>query len=76
MKVRVTLPYVTDYVLDLEDAVKVVDMLGKAEKYEMNYIPQGNSTYHISPLEDYAPCFTILTDDNYRLYKLAGKPEK
>ena len=76
MKVKLTLPYVSDFVMELEDAVKVVEMLNKAEKYEMNYIPQGNSTYHISPLGDYSPSLTILTDETYRLYKLAGKPEK
>ena len=76
MKVRLTLPYVSDFVMELEDAVKVVEMLHKAEHYEMKYAPQGNTTYHIYPLGDYSPSFNIISDESYRLYKLAGKPEK
>jgi Pyruvate/2-oxoacid:ferredoxin oxidoreductase gamma subunit len=75
MKVRLSLPYVSDFVMDLEEAVKVVEILGKAEHYEMKYV-QGNSTYHIYPMEGYSPSFNIISDESYRLYKLAGKPEK
>ena len=76
MKVRLTLPYVSDFVMELEDAVKVVETLNKAEKYECKYVSGGNSTHHVYPLEPFEPTLACLTDDNYRLYKLAGKPEK
>lgn len=61
------------YVLDLRDAVNVLEVLGKAEKYETKWSKEGTSHY-IYPQSDSLGTLTLLSDDLYRMAKLAGKP--
>lgn len=61
------------YVLDLRDAVDIIESLGKAEKYETKWSKEGTSHY-IYPLSDSLGSLTLLSDDLYRMAKLAGKP--
>ena len=76
MKVRLAMSYIGEVVMELEDAVTIIQALHKGEKYEFKYVSGGGSTHHVYPLEPFEPTLACLTDDNYRLYKLAGKPEK
>ena len=70
--VIVEIPY-GSFVVNSKDAMTLCEILGKAEKYREKY-QGGNTTHHIFPMEG-AFGFRLITDDAYRLYKLAGKPE-
>ena len=72
------------YVLPKEEAMKLVEILEKAEMYEAKYWNtdkrrekgiDADYTYHVYP-NDKSFNMSIITDDHYRLAKLAGKPEK
>ena len=76
MKVRLSMSYVGDVVMDLEDAVTIIQALNKGEKYEFKYAANNGSTQHIYPLEGFEPTIVALSDEVYRIAKLAGKPEK
>lgn len=76
MKTRLAMPYMGDVVLELEDAVKVIEILSRGERYDYKYAANGGSTHHIYPMSDFAPTITVLQDEVYRVAKLAGKPEK
>ena len=76
MKTRLSISYMGDVVLELEDAVKIVEILSKGERYEYKYRSEGASTHHVYPMSDFAPTITLLQDEVYRIAKLAGKPEK
>lgn len=73
-------------VLPKEEALKLIDILEKAEAYEQKYwstnerkergMPEDQDyTYHVYPFE---PSFNmkIITDSLYEMAKLAGKLEK
>jgi hypothetical protein len=73
-KVIVNIPY-GEFVVDAKDAMMMCEALAKAERYRMKYHGD-KSTYHIFPYEgSSAFAFTLLTNDQYNMYKLAGKPE-
>ena len=63
-----------EFVMSPKDAITIMEMLQKAEKYETKYISGGASTHHIYTNND---SFTakVISDDLYRMAKLAGKPE-
>jgi hypothetical protein len=72
------------YVMPKEQAMKLVEVLEKAEVYEAKYWNadkrrergiDADYTYHVYP-NDKQWTMSIITDDHYRLAKLAGKPEK
>lgn len=70
----------TEYVLSNKDAMTLVDILSKAERYEKKYhagVKDGDSqfTFHVWP---HTEEFTLKTmsDDLYQMAKLAGKAEK
>lgn len=74
----------TDYIVPTKDAVTLLDLLANAEKYEERYVSKddkGNAlnesyyTYHVYANESVASAKTI-SDEKYRLAKLAGKPIK
>ena len=74
----------TDYVVPTKDAVALLDILANAERYEERYISKddkGNTvgepyhTYHVYANESAVSAKTI-SDEKYRLAKLAGKPIK
>ena len=64
-----------NYVLSVEDAVKVADMLGQAETYEQEWRPDNKTTHHIYPCEEAVGSISFLPDSAYQMYKLAGKPQ-
>ena len=74
----------TQYVLNAKEALLVVEALSGAERYERTYHPMvgdtpGFNTHHIYPVEASSGDsmkLQLLPDESYRLYKLAGKPEK
>lgn len=72
MPMIVSMPY-GDMVLSTDDAVTVMKILEKAEKYRQAY-KGGNSTHHIFPMEEQLHA-RMITQDTYAMYKLAGKPE-
>ena len=66
-------------VLSVKDALAMAEIMQRAEKYEKKYRREtgGESsyTYHVWPnLGEIS--MKIISDDNYRMAKLAGKPEK
>jgi len=74
----------TDYVVSTKDAVTLLDLLANAERYEERYISKdekGNTlgeayhTYHVYANDSTVSAKTI-SDEKYRLAKLAGKPVK
>ena len=82
-KVIVSVGY-RNYVLDGGDAMKLLDILAKAEQYEDKWHNKDEATgresyttYHIYPQAqgDSAIGLKYLSDDMYSMYKLAGKPE-
>lgn len=74
MPMIVSVPY-GDIVLPVEDAVAVMKIFEKSEKYRHKYNGQGNtSTHHIFPTEDQMSA-RLITQETYAMYKLAGKPE-
>lgn len=67
----------TDYVMDLKDAVAVAEMLSKAELYDNKYVSGGDSTHHIYANDKHdMGTLKLISDDFYRMAKLAGKPTK
>lgn len=72
MPMIVSLPY-GDMVLSTEDAVVVMKILEKAEKYRQKY-SGGTSTHHVYPMEEQLHA-RMITNETYQMYKLAGKPE-
>ena len=77
----VTLGY-AEYVMPTKDAVTILELLAKAEKYEERYIgkdDKNNTTgtsYHTYHVYENESTFggKVMSDDKYRLAKLAGKP--
>lgn len=73
MPMIVSMPY-GDMVLPVEDAMTLMKILEKAEKYRCKY-ETGGSTHHIFMLEEQMNA-KLISQDTYAMYKLAGKPEK
>ena len=67
-------------VMSPADALAMAEIMQRAEKYEKKYLPgngggESSYTYHVWPnLGEIS--MKIISDDNYRMAKLAGKPEK
>jgi len=72
MPMIVTMPY-GDIVLPTEDAVVLMKLLEKAEKYRCKYA-NGLTTHHIYALEEQMN-LKMVTQEAYTMYKMAGKPE-
>lgn len=72
MPMIVDLPY-GDIVLPVDDAVTLLKLLEKAEKYRNRYA-NGGSTHHIYSLEHQMNA-RMITQETYAMYKMAGKPE-
>jgi predicted DNA-binding ArsR family transcriptional regulator len=70
-----------NYIMGNKDAVALAELLSKAELYESIWIrPEDRNggadhTYHIYP-NDQQVGMKLISDDFYRMAKLAGKPEK
>jgi hypothetical protein len=69
----------TSIVLSAKDALAIAEILQRAEKYEKKYRRETggetNYTYHVWPNPDEV-VMRLISDDIYRMAKLAGKPEK
>jgi hypothetical protein len=74
MPMIVSMPY-GEVVLPTDEAVVLMKLIEKAEKYRNKYNSgSSTSTHHIFPLEDQLSA-RMITQDTYAMYKLAGKPE-
>ena len=66
----------SNYVLDPDKAVKLMEILDTAEVYQSRWArdDNGGPTKHIYEA-DRLCSLELLSDAKYKLYKLAGKPE-
>lgn len=62
-----------EYVLSVEDGLKVATLLIEAKKFELKY-SNGAHSYHAYDHASGMEC-RIISDELYRLASLAGKPE-
>jgi hypothetical protein len=67
-----------EYVLSVEDATAMLDILTKAERYEKNFDRDKDTySYHIwRDAEQMEQEMTLISDDRYRAAKLVGKREE
>jgi hypothetical protein len=68
-----------NYVMDTKDAIAILELINSAEIYKEKYrsTADGGSTYHIYPQSyDSSKTIRIISDDLYRMSKLAGEPEE
>ena len=68
------------FVMEGDKALALLDTLEHAEVFESKYRSEaeGGTLYHVYPQEPTARVVEImyLTDAQYRMYKLAGKPNE
>lgn len=64
----------SQYVMPTKDAVQVLELLEKAERYTHKYRAGDESTHHVWANDTTFEAKLIGTD-LYRMAKLAGKPE-
>jgi hypothetical protein len=66
------------FVMEGDKALALLDTIQGAEMYEMKWRSEtdGGTTHHIYPQDSASRKVEIgyLTDEQYRMYKLAGKP--
>lgn len=64
----------TEYVVDLREAVAIAEILSGAEIYKSRY-KDGTTTQSITPMtqDQHAITMRIFSDNEYRLFKLAGE---
>jgi hypothetical protein len=77
MKFAMTLPY-GDHIFDHEDAIKLVEIMERAERYEMVYHPaeEGGSTHHVYREPERGTTLKHISPDLYEIARMAGKPNK
>ena len=65
------------YVMDVDKAIRIMDMLGGVEEYEEKWRKpeEGGTTYHVYNASIDRLRVTIMPDALYRMAKMAGKPE-
>jgi hypothetical protein len=79
-KVVVNLGY-RSIVVDARQAIALAEVINGAEVYESKYHSAKDdnpsfSTHHVYPMtQEYAISMQLMTDEAYRMYKLAGKPD-
>ena len=70
----------TKFVMKSADALKIVEILEKADQYEEKWRKpeDGGTTYHVWPIDDVSklPSMKIVSEALYQMAKLAGKPEE
>ena len=71
-----------EYILDLQDAIAVLELLDKAERYQSKYHSKTDdqpsfTSYHVYSQEGDAATknLVLLSGDAYRKAKLLGKPD-
>ena len=79
MKATLRFGYHT-FVLEAEDALKIITILDeKAERYEEKFRRDSEgedaySTHHVWKNDDKATSLELMSENTYRIGKLAGKP--
>jgi hypothetical protein len=73
-KVVLNIPY-GDFVVDAKDALALCETLSKSERYREKY-QSSVTTHHIYPMDGGQFGFRLLSNEQYNMYKLAGKPEE
>lgn len=69
----------TKFVVKTADAVKILEIIEKAEKYEEKWQKNedGGTVYHVWATEPSdMPTLKMLGEATYQMARLAGKPEK
>ena len=74
-KVIVSIGWGSEFVMDADKALTLLDLLKDAEKYQDKYNKNGN-TFHIFPQDKELATLKVLSTNMYNLAKLAGKPEE
>ena len=76
-KVIMSIGY-NEYVLDIQDAVTVMEIMTKVEKYKEKWRTNDGNTYHVWTDEGSNPILTIkpIGENLYRTAKLAGEPKE
>lgn len=76
-KVKLRFDY-KEYLVDVADALTVIDILNKADCYETKYDKDTGRSYFVFPQlpEDKLRSLDLVPDDLYRMAKLAGRPTK
>lgn len=74
--VVVTIPY-GSLVMEAKDAFALAEIYARVEEYKEKWRPteDGGTTVHVFPHKG-AMEMKVITDDRYRMAKLAGEPEK
>lgn len=75
-KVVVSLGWGSEYVMDAEKALTMLELLKDAEMYKEQYRSGGGTTYHIFAQDKEVCNMKVLSNNFYNLAKLAGKPEE
>ena len=76
MKAMIRIGY-TEYVMEVEQAVKLAEVLMRAEKFRKRGWGKEASYYVWTDAEDIVtPELTMIPDDLYNMAKLAGQPPK
>jgi hypothetical protein len=79
MKAVIQLGY-RDYVMEAEDALALLQVVAKAERYQQKYksAELGGTSYHVWSEEGRLDMgsLRLISDDHYRIAKLAGEPPK
>lgn len=77
-KVIVGIGWGSDFVMDADKALTLLDLLKDAERYQDKYQPseKGGNTFHIFPQEKELATLRVLSNNMYAMAKLAGKPEE
>jgi len=63
------------YVMPTKDAVQILEILEKAERYVCKYRANEESTHHVWPSDTVFEA-RMIGNDLYNMAKLAGKPEE
>jgi hypothetical protein len=79
MKAVIQLGY-RDYVMEAKDALAILEIVATAERYETKWRKEedGGTSYHVwtaTPARD-GNALRLISDDQYRIAKLAGEPPK
>ena len=64
----------TNFVIEVENAATVVEILNKAEIYDTNRTGD-DTTHHVYANDKFKYDISLLPESSYNMGKLAGKPE-
>ena len=73
-KVTMQMPY-GDFVLDAKDAITIAEILSKAERYVSKGYGSDAAHFIWHDYNEDAGAMVVISNERYRLAKLAGKPE-